>query len=412
MIYKITYILFLISFLSFSQVGINTTSPNPSSIMDISASDKGLLIPRVSLTGVTDTVTIQSPAIGLLVYKTGASIMPEGFYYWNGTQWQYLLTDEKEFWSLTGNTINNSTDALGTNNSRSLLFKTNNEIVAQLHPSGSVVIGLGGSAAELNAIAIGRSATATSDQNIAIGFGSVASGENTIALGVFASSAGSNGTAVGTNSAADGKNATAFGHLAKANGEEAVAIGGGSGANELSAVALGPYSKATAEKSFALGPNTEASALNSFALGIGAKADTENTVIIGEVQEVGEVDITPVNVGIGTKTPAARIDVHGKFKLGEKGNVLKGISGFTENITTETIGGNGTVIETFAIPSEIQPTTAAATINATMSNDIDDAVEIVWVKLSAASIRVKFRNDSGAQVSLSSPSIHFSIIEF
>ncbi len=77
----------------YSQLGINTTSPDPSSVMDIVAknNNKGLLIPRISLTGPADTATISNPAISLLVYNTttNASIIP-GFYYWNGTSWLKL----------------------------------------------------------------------------------------------------------------------------------------------------------------------------------------------------------------------------------------------------------------------------------------------------------------------------------
>ena len=51
----------------FTQVGINTTDPHPSSVLHIESTDKGILIPR--LTDV-EIGTIESPAQGLLVFNT------------------------------------------------------------------------------------------------------------------------------------------------------------------------------------------------------------------------------------------------------------------------------------------------------------------------------------------------------
>ena len=70
----------LFSNLLFAQnVGVGTSNPNNSAILDISSTDKGLLIPRMTS---AQRIAIASPAKGLLVYQTQA---PEGFYYNNGT---------------------------------------------------------------------------------------------------------------------------------------------------------------------------------------------------------------------------------------------------------------------------------------------------------------------------------------
>lgn len=69
-------------------VGINSTgsTPNSSAMLDIDANNKGLLIPRVALTGTTDAVTISSPATSLLVYNTAtAGGVTPGYYYNSGT---------------------------------------------------------------------------------------------------------------------------------------------------------------------------------------------------------------------------------------------------------------------------------------------------------------------------------------
>jgi hypothetical protein len=84
-----TIILLVSSVTVFSQVGINTTNPDPSAILDIVSTNKGMLPPRVKLT--TNTVQIGSTAnaVGLFVYNSG-SALPAGYYFWNGTEWRNI----------------------------------------------------------------------------------------------------------------------------------------------------------------------------------------------------------------------------------------------------------------------------------------------------------------------------------
>tara|TARA_B110000259_G_scaffold166434_1_gene193968 strand:- start:236 stop:988 length:753 start_codon:yes stop_codon:yes gene_type:complete len=79
--------LFFISYLANGQVGIGTDTPNASAKLDVSATNKGFLPPRISLTSVTDSSTISSPAIGLLVYCKGDAGLAAGYYFWNGSSW-------------------------------------------------------------------------------------------------------------------------------------------------------------------------------------------------------------------------------------------------------------------------------------------------------------------------------------
>jgi len=52
-------------------VGIGTLTPDKSSQLDVVANDKGILIPRVSLTSTTDAVTITNGNVNsLLVFNT------------------------------------------------------------------------------------------------------------------------------------------------------------------------------------------------------------------------------------------------------------------------------------------------------------------------------------------------------
>lgn len=81
-----------------ANVGIGTSTPNTSANLDITATDKGLLIPRVSLTASNLAGPITSPAISLLVYNTAtAGTFPNnvtpGYYYWNGTNWVKFMVN-------------------------------------------------------------------------------------------------------------------------------------------------------------------------------------------------------------------------------------------------------------------------------------------------------------------------------
>ncbi len=82
--------LFLTLFLSYGQVSINTSAnlPDPSSMLDISDTGKGLLIPRMTM---AQRNAIVLPANALLVYQNDNST---GFYYNRGTpqvpEWIYL----------------------------------------------------------------------------------------------------------------------------------------------------------------------------------------------------------------------------------------------------------------------------------------------------------------------------------
>ncbi len=79
-----------------TNVGIGTATPNASARLDINSNSKGLLIPRVSLTSVSDVSTIASPATSLLVYNTNAAMTNGngvGFFMFNGTEWEKLVTN-------------------------------------------------------------------------------------------------------------------------------------------------------------------------------------------------------------------------------------------------------------------------------------------------------------------------------
>ena len=65
-----------------AQVGVGTTSPDASSMLDITSTAKGVLIPRMNS---TQRATIVSPANGLLVFDTET----DSFWFY-GTNWVQL----------------------------------------------------------------------------------------------------------------------------------------------------------------------------------------------------------------------------------------------------------------------------------------------------------------------------------
>ena len=99
--YTILFLLFVGFSIGFCQVGINTSNPHQSAILDINSSDKGILIPKVSITSKNDIVTIPNPVKGLLIVCSADSgsginkVFKDRFYVYSGVQWDELLEENK-----------------------------------------------------------------------------------------------------------------------------------------------------------------------------------------------------------------------------------------------------------------------------------------------------------------------------
>ncbi|MCE6990090.1 hypothetical protein [Dyadobacter sp. CY323] len=85
--YFATRIFIIHQYLFGQGVGINIASPDPSAALDIQSTNKGVLLPKVSLTSITDKTTIVSPATSLLVFNTN-NVLPNGtgFYFNAGSE--------------------------------------------------------------------------------------------------------------------------------------------------------------------------------------------------------------------------------------------------------------------------------------------------------------------------------------
>ena len=131
-------------------VGISDVAitPDASSILEMRATNKGMLAPRVALTSITSASPITSPANSLLVYNTAtAGTAPNnvtpGFYYWDSatSRWVKLLSGEVNAWLLTGNVGTTPTNNwLGTNDAQDFVIKTNNIERSRLLSAGNFLV--------------------------------------------------------------------------------------------------------------------------------------------------------------------------------------------------------------------------------------------------------------------------------
>ncbi len=253
--------------------------------MDVHSTEKGVLIPRVALTGTTDVVTVTSPTTSLLVYNmattVGANSVIPGFYYWNGSQWVQMGTNAaSNGWLLEGNVgTDASNNFLGTTDNNDLSIRTNDVEKVRITTKGqietyntgnSVLIGENsGENTVLNLTArsvfIGDNAGISNTmgiRNVAIGADALpanTTGVENIAIGVGALSNNNDGNGnIGIGNSAGS---------VTTSGTDNTAIGRDSGpsANWMSnTIAIGPFSQATAYGQAVIG-NTSTSSIGGYA---------------------------------------------------------------------------------------------------------------------------------------------------
>jgi len=370
---RIFYLLLITMLTSdlFAQVGIGTTAPDPSAMLDIVAKDKGLLIPR--LTTVQRTTAIISPATGLLVYDTDTN----SFWYYNGAAWVNLAgVGAVNAWLLTGNSgTDPAVNFIGTNDNQPMVFKINSQrhgwlgnsnvfwgINAGFSNTSISNIGIGTSALYNNTskgflVAIGDSALF----NNGIGATRAIHSEANTAIGakaLLANTIGHYNTAIGTwtlQSNTTGTHNTAIGPHALENNTDGVSntaiapyslwdnttgyFNTATGRWSLEHNTTGAYNTATGVD--ALNHNitgnynvgigfdanvASANLVNAVAIGSRALVSQDNSMVLGSIRGVNFA-MADTKVGIGVTNPSERLDVVGNVKInGELNRTSTGTS--------------------------------------------------------------------------------------
>jgi uncharacterized coiled-coil protein SlyX len=319
---------------SLSQVAINNdgSAPDASAILDVKSSDKGLLIPRVALTGSADNTTVPGAAGGLLVINTATvSDVTPGLYIRQGSLWERMAIGGTtgEGWNTTGNTGTTiSSNFIGTIDSVSLRFRVFGKPAGFIQRTDELIVGSNtffGLEAGLNTVLVTGYANSF--------FGDDAGRTNT--TGSYNSFLGSNAgftnngdgnSFFGYNSGyftSSGDYNSFFGNnsgLGNSGGSYNVFVGDNSGSANISGSynsffgeSTGRYTNSTGSGNTLLGSGADVNfedLQNATAIGYKALVSQSNSLVLGGTTAVGGGTIETL-VGIGTSTPDTKLEVNG-----------------------------------------------------------------------------------------------------
>ena len=172
-------------------ISITDTTPDPSAILDVMSTTKGMLIPRMTT---TERGAVSSPADGLMVYDTDESAV----YFYNGTTTEWAKV-AGELWEQSGGDIyyTGGNFGLGTETPAYRLSIAGNSSIADrtiaVNDTPMVYLAAQGSSQLIGSIAFGnglRSLTSGSGKyNTSVGIGAL-----------FSTTSGTQNTALGANS--------------------------------------------------------------------------------------------------------------------------------------------------------------------------------------------------------------------
>jgi hypothetical protein len=356
-------------------VAINETGaePDPSAMLDVTSTSKGLLVPRMTI---AQRNAIVLPKPGLLIFQTDAT---PGFYYNANTasspSWQRLGDGSASQWTVSGDNVyyNAGNVGIGTPTPTALFhtsgtgtgegnvlfvgsYKDSNpgeppasgegtrmmwypdKVAFRAgHVTGthwdkvnigyySMAMGNNTTASGTRSTAMGYETTASGDYSTAIGCMTTASGGQSIALGWNTTASGWPSTAMGIGTLASGMNSTAMGSGCIASGNISTAMGYGTIAPSFSETAMGMYNTIYTPNSTSQANNTD----RLFVIGNGNSSVRSDALVV----------LKNGNTGFGTSSPIALLHTHGTGN--GQGNVL-----FVGNVSSEDpgdppISGEGT----------------------------------------------------------------------
>ena len=280
---KIALFYFLLSsfYFGYSQnnICIGISSPNASAKVDISSNNSGLLIPRMTTSGVS---SISNPAKGLMVYDSASNQLMVNMGTSSSPNWQTIVF--KSGWSLGGNSnINPANQFIGTTDNQPVRFRINNAKGGEIDPvtlsafwgrgagqnnvSGRSNVAIGVDALRSNQyshniVAVGDSALYNSS-----GFGNTAFGSKTL----YSNSSGSANVGIGYQVLNNGN-----GSYNTAAGYHAMFTGGGNWNVGIGSEAL--YTNGSGASNVAVGLNSlYANTNGNDNIGIGSSALRLNT---------------------------------------------------------------------------------------------------------------------------------------
>jgi trimeric autotransporter adhesin len=341
-------------------VAINTTgaAANSNAMLDVSATNKGMLVPRVNLVTLTSNSLSAfgisaTPVTSLLVYNTTASTLPStifqiGFYYWEGSNWIKLNTGATSSaatgWGLTGNSgTNPNINFIGTLDDNDIVFKRNNA------PSGRINLSAANTSFGLGALNIATSGAANTAfgaynlQTNTTGYGNTAAGTYALATNNVGFNNTANGynalinNSIGNNNTANGKDAL----FSNTSGYSNVAVG----ISALNKSTVSNHNVAIGDSAlfynadglaphpiFGLGPNGKNTAVGSKTLYANISG-RENTAVGYESMKLADAYL---NTAIGS---------YSLFNSTGQSNVALGASALFSNST----GQNNTAFGTFSL---------------------------------------------------------------
>lgn len=301
----LTVSIFLFTFFAAQaqNVGIGTATPNAAAQLEVSAADKGILIPRVNLTATNSSAPIGSWVQGLLVYNlVNAGIAPNNvvanqFYYSNGSQWLPVGTG----WGLTGNTgTTDGQNFIGTTDAVPLTFRVKNAQAGRIDSAlRNTFFGY-----------LAGNANTTGSFNTACGFDALRSnttGVNNTAIGAAALRFNTTGF-INTASGANALRSNTTGSFNTANGVSAF-FSNTTGSGNTASGAFAFFSNTTGSNNTATGRGAlRFNTTGSNNTGLGAEAgsgatdvDFSDCTFIGANSSptVARVNVTMLGAGIG-----------------------------------------------------------------------------------------------------------------